>query len=130
MVWILWATVVTTWAIHTGLHRWKRVRGRRKQTASSQPVTSKAVGHLPFSVTWLRMSEPAKDSGTPPIRTATYLPFNLPRPPGATPPHIPEQRTRLTHIPWDSTSPGLYELRVREAPEAGTTAGGEGQSHD
>ncbi len=103
---------------------------RPKKIVSSPRAILTPEGFRAISDISSRMFGHARASGTPSIRTATYLPFNLPRPPGALPVHIPEQRTRLTRIPWDSTSPGLYELRVREAPEAGLSASGEGPSHD
>ena len=47
MVWILWATVVTTWAIHTGLHRWKRVHQRSTRTTGTTLKPAPLAGASP-----------------------------------------------------------------------------------
>ncbi len=125
----LWATSLLLAACHAGYLRWKRVRGRRRQTASSQEDILRLAASLrTLGISWKTFA-PAKGSGTPSTPT-TNPPSSSTPSHGRQPVHIPEQRTRLTHIPWDSTSPGLYELRVREAPEGGNIVGPEDQSHE
>ncbi len=47
MGWLLWATAIALWAIHTGLHRWKRVRQRSTRTTGTTRKPALSVGASP-----------------------------------------------------------------------------------
>ncbi len=126
----LWATSLLLAACHAGWLRWKRVRGRRRQTASSQPGISLQEDHPITYATYLKMSEAARANGTLLTPASTSAPSSLLEALGAPPPHIPEQRTRFVPTTLEPMSPGWLRIQRRMAPEGGPTAGPEGPSHD
>ncbi len=119
----LWYIGILLVALDAGWLRWKRVRGRRKQTVSSQKAISTVAGQPSTSVTSSQRFGLVKVNGEWYTPTGTLVPSSSPLPPGAQPVHIPEQRIRSDRMTLAGTSLIWLEPPIQEGQADGNIVG-------